>query len=278
MKLTKKEQEARKRVCLALDVPTVREALSLANELSDYVGLFKVGKQLHTTAGTEPIDIIGRIYATNHERSGNVFLDLKLHDTPNTVYEASGACTVPGVSFFNIHIGGGEEMCKKALEGASKASQAQHFLRKGILTPAVIGVTVLTSLDDDDLAVQGLGIKYDDLVRRRTELAREWGLAGIVCPANKAGALEKEFGSDFLYVTPGIKWAGKQGAGQKQLYTPDKAVQDSSSSILVIGSAIIGAGNKYRKEEGKKILVEKGTMEDKKATAYEILQAMAKQL
>ena len=117
----------------------------------------------------------------------------------------------------------------------------------------------MTSLDDDDLDVQGLGITYDDLVTRRTELAREWGLDGIVCPANKAGELEKRFGSDFMYVTPGIKWAGKAGAGQKQLYTPDRAVQDCSSSLLVIGSAITKA-------------------ENKRATAYEILKSMAQHL
>src|SRR3989338_3598678 len=122
--------------------------------------------------------------------------------------------------------------------------------------PYVIGVTVLTSLNDEDLAAQHLGIKYDDLVRRRTELAREWGLAGIVCPANKAGALEKEFGSDFLYVTPGIEWGGNAGEGQKQLYTPDMAVRDCHSSILVFGSAVSKAV-------------------DRRATAYAILRAMA---
>lgn len=271
MNLTEKEQEARKRVCLALDVPTVRKALDLANELSNYVGSFKVGKEIHTVAGRECVDIIGRIYATNHEEKGNVFLDLKYHDTPNTVYGSAKASAVPGVSFFNIHIAGGEKMCKKAIEGAYEGAQANK-----IVTPSVIGVTVLTSLDDNDLAIQGLGIKYDDLVKRRTELARKWGLDGIVCPANKAGELEKMFGSDFLYVTPGIKWAGIQREGQKQLYTPDKAVQDCTSSILVIGGAIITAGNEYRKEGDKKILVREGTPDNRRATAYEIVQAMAK--
>ena len=145
-------------------------------------------------------------------------------------------------------------MCRKAVEGAAKGAE-----KRGIERPKVIGVTVLTSLSDEDLEAQSLGIKYDDLVRRRTELARKWGLDGIVCPASKAGALEKEFGSDFVYVTPGIEWKGKQGAGQKQLYTPDLAVRDCSCSILVIGSAITKA-------------------QDKKATAYEILQAMAREL
>jgi len=248
--LTEKEKIARARVCLALDVPTVKTALDLAQELSDYVGTFKVGKQLHTAAGNEGLNIIQEI----HNRGGNVFLDLKFHDTPNTVYEASRASAVPGVFIFNVHVAGGEAMCKKALEGAREAAAV-----RGIESPKVIGVTVLTSLSDEDLAAQKLHILYDELVMRRTELAVKWGLDGIVCPANKAGELEKRFGSTLLYVTPGIAWAGKHGAGQKQLYTPDLAVKDCGNSILVLGSAITKA-------------------EEKRKTAAEILKAMAAKL
>ena len=248
--LSENEKKAKERICLALDFPSVKEALDLVSELSDYVGIFKVGKQLHTIAGNEGIDIIKKI----HEKGGKIFLDLKLHDKPSTVYEASKACAVPGVCMFNIHVAGGEVMCKKAIEGSLEGARINK-----IESPKVIGVTVLTSLDDGDLAVQGLGINYGNLVRRRTELAKEWGLDGVVCPANKAGVLEKEFGSNFIYVTPGIEWAGKSGEGQKQLYTPDRAVQDCTSSILVIGSAIRKA-------------------EDRRKVAYEILQAMAKNL
>jgi orotidine-5'-phosphate decarboxylase len=245
--LTEKERRARQRICLALDVSTVQEALDLAAECAEFVGTFKVGKQLHTAAGNESINIVEEI----RRRGGEVFLDLKLHDTPNTVFEASRACTVPGVYMFNVHVAGGEAMCRKTVEGAAEAAAMQKTER-----PRVIGVTVLTSLNDDDLAVQHLGIKYDDLVLRRTELAVEWGLDGIVCPANKAGELEKRFGSTFLYVTPGISWSGKHGAGQKQLYLPDRAVRDCSNSILVLGSALTKAA-------------------DKKATALEIIAAMA---
>ncbi len=250
IRLTEKEQEAKRRVCLALDVPTVGGALSLAGELSDYVGMCKIGKELHTVACNEGVPIIREIF----DRKGAAFLDLKFHDTPNTVYGSAKASAVPGVSFFNIHVAGGEKMCKKAIEGAYEGAQA-----RGLERPGVIGVTVLTSLDDDDLKEQGLDTTYDELVHRRTELARKWGLDGVVCAASKAGDLEKEFGSDFMYVTPGIKWAGVQREGQKQLYTPDKAVQDCTSSILVIGGAITKA-------------------ENKKSTAYEILRAMAEEL
>ena len=250
--LTEKEKEAVSRSCLALDVPTVKDALDLVGLLSDYVGIFKVGKELHAAAGIEGINIIGEI----ENRGGNTFLDLKLHDTPNTVYKTSKAITVPGVYMFNVHVAGGEKMCKEAIRGAYEAFGSGKGGKK---IPRVIGVTVLTSLSDEDLAEQGLGIKYDDLVRRRTELAKKWGLAGVVCPANKAGALEKEFGSDLLYVTPGIEWGGKKGDGQKQLYTPDLAVRDCSNSILVLGSAITKA-------------------ENKREAAYEIIKAMAEYL
>lgn len=245
--LTEKEARAKERICLALDVPSVQEALDLAAECADYVGTFKVGKQLHTAAGNESINIVEEI----RRRGGKVFLDLKLHDTPHTVYEAAKVCTVPGVFMFNVHVAGGEAMCRKAVEGAAEAAAMGKIER-----PRVIGVTVLTSLDDDDLAVQHLGIGYEDLVYRRTELAVTWGLDGIVCPADRAGELEKRFGATFLYVTPGISWGGKHGAGQKQLYSPDRAVRDCSNSILILGSALTNAG-------------------DKNATALEIIAAMA---
>lgn len=245
--LTEKEEKARQRICLALDVPSVQKALNLAAELAPYVGTFKIGKQLHTSAGNEGINIIEEI----HKRGGNIFLDLKLHDTPQTVYEASKASAVPGVFVFNVHVAGGKHMCEAALKGAKDGAKEQR-----IESPKVIGVTVLTSLSDEDLQEQNLSISYNHLVLRRTTLAKEWGLDGIVCPASKAGALEKEFGSDFLYITPGIKWADHFGTGQKQLYTPEIAVQDCSSSLLVIGSAITKAKNKQE-------------------TAYAIVQAMA---
>ena len=155
---------------------------------------------------------------------------------------------------FNVHVAGGEKMCRKAVEGANENAR---FM--GIERPKVIGVTVLTSLDDLDLTTLGYGYQLDTLVKRNTALAQEWGLDGVVCPANKAGALEKEFGNKFLYVTPGISYGGVQGVGQKQIYDPAQAVKDCKNSILVIGSAITKA-------------------EDRRKTAYEILQSMAKNL
>ncbi len=247
VELSPLEQVARTRLCLALDgIENVDGALSLADELNGYVGTFKVGKELHTAAGMEGRNIVKEL----RERGMRTFLDLKFHDTPATVYSASKVASVPGVYMFNVHVAGGEAMCKKAMEAVKNIGSGR---------PKVIGVTVLTSLDNDDLSTLGYGYQFDTLVKRNTALAQKWGLDGIVCPANKAGDLAKEFGNNFLYVTPGISYSGKQGEGQKQIYTPDLAVRDCKNSILVIGSAITKAV-------------------DRKTTAYEILQSMAKNL
>ncbi len=163
VKLTEKEQEAKGRVCLALDVPTVKEGLDLVSELSPYAGTFKINS-LYNAAINEGKNMIEEI----RKRNGSVFLDLKFHDTPNTVYGFSRDSAVPGVYVFNIHVAGGEEMCKKAVEGAYEGAQIN-----GVARPKVIGVTVLTSLANSDLEDQHLGIGYDDLVHRRTKLARE---------------------------------------------------------------------------------------------------------
>jgi orotidine-5'-phosphate decarboxylase len=258
--LNEKEQLARSRVCLALDVQDPSEAVELARDLSHLVGSFKVGKTLHLAAGNKGVSIVDEIYKGSPGAMPNVFLDLKLHDTPDQVYGAAMQSAVPGVYMFNVHVGGGEKMCKKAVEGAYEASQKANIAR-----PKVIGVTVLTSLADEDLRAEGLDVTYDALVKRRTELAKNWGLDGIVCPASKAGALEKEFGP-WCYVTPGIKYAGVHNAGQKQLDTPDAAVQACTSSILIIGTAITGTKDKPK------------AANERRATAYEILKSMAQYL
>jgi orotidine-5'-phosphate decarboxylase len=237
IQLTDIEERARQRVCLALDVPTVDDALDLIDEVGPYIGFAKIGKQLHTAAGMGSVNIVDGVSRRMGRGEASVFLDLKFHDTPNTVKQAAYEASVREVYMMDVHIAGGESMCKAALEGAQDAA------RYGIKPPKVIGVTVLTSLDDTDLRVQGIDMPYDELVMNRARLAQQWGLDGIVCPASKAGAMEGELGP-WLYVTPGVKFAGEQGSGQKQLYTPARAVQDCRTSILVVGSAITKAENK----------------------------------
>ncbi len=248
-KLTEKEQKARERVCLALDVPTTQEARGLYEELSDLVGMVKVGKSLHAAACNEGVPIIQELY----KHGANIFPDLKIKDTPDQAYLTAQQLTVPGVYMFSIHIDGGEEMCKQTIRGSRLAAAKQS-----IPAPKVIGVTVLTSQSDEDLETLGISDRYSSHVMRLARLAREWDLDGVVCSASMAGILEKNLGS-WLYVTPGITWKGIQNVGQKQLNTPDGAVEACKSSILIIGSAITKSANKRQ-------------------TTYEILQAMAKYL
>jgi len=259
VELTKKELLARNRICLALDnIKSTEAAFDLAYELSDYVGMFKIGKELHIIAGNEGTDIIS--IGIISKRPGSVFLDLKLHDTPNTVFQASLNSVRPEVYMFNVHLSGGEAMCRKAMEGAEKGfDNLEKEVKKGLARPKVIGVTMLTSLNDNDLETLGFKSNYSDQVLKMAELAVKWGLDGIVCPAKEAGKMEKRFGSSLLYVTPGIEWGGVAGAGQKQLYDPVQAIKDCNNSILVIGSAITKAPNSAQ-------------------TAYEIVQAMAKHI
>ncbi len=250
VELSDELRRARDRVCFALDFPHPEEALRAVQEIYPFVGSFKVGKELHTAAGNAGVNIVQAI----RQAGGSSFLDLKYHDTPATVEGAAKAAAVPGVYMFNIHVGGGEKMCRKAVEGAYEGAEMN-----GVERPLVIGVTVLTSLDDSDLLAQGITCSYDDLVAKRTELAQRWGLDGIVCPAKKAGDLEKRFGDSLLYVTPGVSYKGKEGEGQKQVYDPGDAVHDCGNSVLVIGSAIRKA-------------------KDRPATAYEILEVIAENM
>ncbi|NQU98707.1 orotidine 5'-phosphate decarboxylase [Candidatus Woesearchaeota archaeon] len=295
IKLTEKEELARQRVCFALDNMDVQQALEAVKELNPFVGMFKVGKELHSEIAWSTRGVLQEIYyeqfkpfisgldektrtyleTTNRKDSlffmtnvmgsqlydGNIFLDLKFHDTQFTVGQASARNSRPGVHMMNLHISSGENVCKKAVEQAYEATEKYNkglSLVQKMEMPKIIGVTVLTSLDDAELKKIGYDKTFDELVRLRTGLAVEWGLDGVVCPANKAGMLQREFG-DMVYVTPGIEWAGLHGDKQKQLYTPDLAVKDCSNSILVIGSAIRKA-------------------EDRPKVAYEIIQAMAKKL
>ena len=250
--LNEKELEARERVCLAIDVPTTKEALGLMDKLYGLIGMAKIGKELHTIAGNEGEDIIGlaRTYDVG------LFLDLKFHDTPNTVYGAAKAVVAPGVDMFNLHIASGETACKKALEGAAEGAEYS-----GIKKPKVIGVTVLTSLGDEDCEAVGLQGPVNDLVMRRAEKAAEWGLDGIVCAAKDVVGIKANLPKDFLYVTPAIKApiSGIVREGQKRVYTPGRAVQDCGNSILVVGGAITKA-------------------DDMRQAAYEVLQDMAKYL
>ncbi|MBW2968110.1 orotidine-5'-phosphate decarboxylase [Candidatus Woesearchaeota archaeon] len=245
VRLTDKEQEARMKVCLPLDgLKTLEEVEQRVKELSPVVGLFKIGKESFTRFGPE-------VVRTVKDRGAEVFLDLKYHDIPNTVRGAARAATQMGVYMFNVHASGGVEMMKAAREGAQEAT-SQYGLRM----PKVIGVTILTSIDQQMLNNE-LRV-YDSVASQVLHLARlaqTAGLDGVVCSAADLYAIKDKLPRGFMFVTPGIKGPNTPaGEDQKRVFTPGNAVSDGSS-ILVIGRAITGpATSEERVQAGLDVL------------------------
>jgi orotidine-5'-phosphate decarboxylase len=165
------------------------------------------------------------------QSGARVFLDLKFHDIPNTVAGAVRAAAAHGVWMVNVHAAGGPAMCRAAAEAAAKA---------GSLRPLVIAVTVLTSLDENDLAAVGLQGPPREAARRLAKLAKDAGLDGVVASAQEAAAIKELCGPEFLVVTPGIRPAGEAVGDQKRVMTPAAAIA-AGSDYLVIGRPITQA-------------------------------------
>ena len=180
-------------IIVALDLPSPQKALKLAEELAPLVGAFKVGKQLFVSGGP---DIVRKLRATGTK----VFLDLKLHDIPNTVAKAVSAATDLGVQMTTVHASGGTEM----LTAAENAAHEQAAMLRAE-PPLVLAVTVLTSIDDNNLAELGVGGSVQEQVLRLAKLATGAGLRGLVCSPQEIGMLRAELGDDVQLVTPGIR-------------------------------------------------------------------------
>ncbi|SHI51630.1 orotidine-5'-phosphate decarboxylase [Desulfofundulus thermosubterraneus] len=221
--------EAREKLIVALDVESTEQALDLVEQLKPWAGMFKVGMQLFYSQGPAVIKDICR-------QGVKVFLDLKLHDIPNTVAQAVRVLTRLGVTMFNVHAAGGRAMMRAALESCGEESTAL-----GIPRPLVVAVTVLTSIDQ--LAFNrelGLSGPVLDRVVAWALLAKECGLDGVVASAQEAAAIRQSCGPDFLIITPGIRPAGAAGGDQKRIVTPAGALA-AGASRLVVGRPIIGA-------------------------------------
>lgn len=231
MKLTKEQEEARKKICLPLDsLNSLEEIKSLVEELSPVVGMFKIGKETFTRFGPEAVKLVKSYNA-------EVFLDLKYHDIPNTVKGAAKAAADLGVYMFNVHASGGLEMMKAAKEGVKESEN----------NPKIIAVTILTSIDQDimnnELNIQG---KVEDQVLSLAKLAEKAKTDGIVCSGADLKQIKNSLPKNFMFITPGIKGPNtKAGSDQKRVFTPGNAVKDGSS-ILVIGRAITGADDKVK--------------------------------
>ena len=215
------------RIIIALDVPTKEEGIALVGRLAD-ARTFKVGLELFTAEGPA-------LFRKLKVLRKDIFLDLKLHDIPNTVAGAVRSAYRHGVQMMTVHTSGGREMMAKAAEAARAAADAGQGPK-----PILLGVTVLTSLKGPDLEEVGMGSDVASQVLRLAGLAKAAGLDGVVCSPQEIEVLRKEYGRELVIVTPGIRpvWAAAQD--QKRIMTPAEAVA-KGADYLVIGRPITGA-------------------------------------
>lgn len=214
----------------ALDFHTKEEALALVDELGDRVSFYKVGMELFYAVGTPIIDELKK-------RDKKIFLDLKLHDIPNTV--AQGLCSLLrlGADIMTIHSWGGYTMMKKAADAVRE--EAAHL---GIPKPKVIAITVLTSINSEDWKGLGQTTPIREQVVRLARLAKKAGLDGVVASPQEAKAIREACGEDFLIVTPGVRPAGSSLDDQSRVATPAQALKDGATH-LVIGRPIRAAAD-----------------------------------
>ena len=207
----------------ALDRPDLEGALALGRGLRDVVDGFKVGLEFVTANGPGGVRAVGELGLP-------VFLDLKFHDIPNTVAGAVGAARALGVAMLTLHVAGGPEMLRAAVEAARSREPC----------PRLIGVTVLTSLEDADLAALGIAEKVPAHVARLAGLAWDSGLDGIVCAPHEVALLRSRFAPDFTLVVPGIRPSGSVAGDQKRTLCPADAVA-AGADVLVVGRPITQA-------------------------------------
>ncbi|WP_063659283.1 orotidine-5'-phosphate decarboxylase [Aliivibrio fischeri] len=214
------------KVIVALDYDNQADALTFVDKIDPSSCRLKVGKEMFTLFGPEFVKEL-------HKRGFSVFLDLKFHDIPNTCSKAVRAAAEMGVWMVNVHASGGERMM----------SASREILEPyGSDRPLLIGVTVLTSMEQQDLAGIGLDITPQEQVKRLAALTKNSGLDGVVCSAQEASMLKADLGKEFQLVTPGIRPAGADVGDQKRIMTPVDAIA-AGSDYLVIGRPITQAEN-----------------------------------
>ena len=214
-------------IALALDNNDDLETLTgLINRTSQSVGIYKVGFEQFIRFGD-------KLFEPIRKNNAKIFLDMKLHDIPNTVAQAVAAAIYHGVDFLTIHAIGGKAMMSAAAQAAKKSRTA----------PKIIGVTILTSIDkvamNDEMRING---EVEEQVAHLAKLAVQCGIDGIVCSAADLPSVKSFVPRDFEIITPGIRLAGTDSQDQKRIATPQAAIA-SGATILVIGRAITGAQN-----------------------------------
>ncbi|MEK5485496.1 MULTISPECIES: orotidine-5'-phosphate decarboxylase [Lysinibacillus] len=212
---------------LALDFPGEKEVFDFLKQFNEPL-FVKIGMELYMQEGP---DIVRKVKDLGHD----IFLDLKLHDIPNTVGSAMKGLAKLGVDLVNVHAAGGRPMMEAALEGLESGTPA------GKERPALIAVTQLTSTTEEQMqAEQQIALSLQESVLHYASLTKQAGLQGVVCSVHEAKAIAEVCGDDFLRVTPGIRLAGGAAHDQKRIATPDGAKRDGSS-LIVVGRAVTGA-------------------------------------
>lgn len=215
----------KQRLAFALDYPTLAEARAGAARVAELVGVLKVGLELFVAEGPPAVKL-------GAELGVDVFLDLKLHDIPETVERAVATAGQLGAKLLTLHAGGGPRM----LEAAAKRAQLEGAGLK------LLAVTVLTSLDADDLIATGVTASPAEHVRRLAQLATQRGIDGLVCSTAEVRSLRQALGPAPILVTPGIRPAGAAAGDQKRVGTPASALREGSS-LLVVGRPIRDAAD-----------------------------------
>lgn len=214
---------------IALDFPGEKEVFKFLQQFNEPL-FVKIGMELYMQEGP---DIVRKVKEQGHD----IFLDLKLHDIPNTVKSAMKGLARLGVDLVNVHAAGGKPMMEGALEGLEAGTPA------GRERAALIAVTQLTSTTQEQMQQeQKIALSLQDSVLHYAQLTKQAGLNGVVCSVHEASAIRELCGEDFLRVTPGIRMLGGDAHDQKRIATPDGARKDGSS-LIVVGRAITGAAD-----------------------------------
>src|SRR5271154_4679316 len=219
-----KNLDPKQRLAVALDYPEAEAALRLVDSLDNPCQWFKVGMELYYAAGNHFVHLL-------RNRGFDVFLDLKLHDIPNTVAGAVRSVTQSGASLLTIHASGGAAMMTAAAEAAKAPG-----------SPRLLAVTVLTSMDANELTGIGITASPADQVLRLARLAKQSGIDGMVCSAEEVAAVRAATGPETLLVIPGIRPTGTAIGDQKRIATPADAIANGAS-MLVVGRPITRAAD-----------------------------------
>lgn len=221
-------EEVKNKIIFALDVDNLSELERWSRLLADKVGMFKVGKELFTSVGPAAVELV-------KQHGGQLFLDLKYHDIPNTVAQAMLAAGRLGVQLANLHALGGPEMMEQAATAVKQQFSEQQ-------RPRLLAVTILTSSTEQTMKAVGIEQPLEQMVVRLAKLAQASGMDGVVASPLEITAIRAACGPDFLIVTPGVRPAFAATDDQKRIMTPAEAVK-AGADYLVIGRPIARAAD-----------------------------------